>query len=40
MTDERAQDWVERVSMRVSTIAIAILLAMFICGYLGRLVFG
>jgi hypothetical protein len=40
MMDESAGDWADRVGKRVSTIAIAILFALFIYGYLGRLVFG
>ena len=38
--DETVQDWADRFGMHVSTIAIVILFAMFIYGYLGRLVFG
>ena len=38
--EESQQDWADRVGKRVSTIFIALMIALFAYGYLGRLVFG
>ncbi len=38
--DENTRDWADRVGEHVSTIVIAMLIAMFAYGYLSHLIFG
>jgi len=38
--DENTRDWADRVGEHVSTMVIAMLIAMFAYGYLSHLIFG